>query len=122
MTNEHGHGPTDGHGPRDGQGPADDRQHVWDNPRNVKLLFNVFYALCAIVLVLDPVLGLAIDRHRGHFLENLVGFYPFYGFVGIVVLVLIAKLMRRVLMRPEDYYDRSAGGSAGGSASGSADG
>ncbi len=116
MADEHGRGPTDGHGSVDGHGRADphgrvdERQHVWDNPRNVKLLFNVFYALCAIVLVLDPVLGLVIDRHRGHAWESLLGFYPFYGFVGIVVLVLIAKLMRRALMRPEDYYDRGADG------------
>jgi len=85
-----------------GGGPAsDERQHVWDNPRNVKLLFNVFYAVCAIVVVLDLVIP-----HEGHHSwERIVEFYPLYGFVGIVVLVLIAKLMRRVLMRPEDYYD-----------------
>ena len=89
---------------REGRAP-DERQHVWDNPRNVKLLFNVFYALCVILVVLDPLLDLVIDRHRGHAWESLLAFYPLYGFVGIVALVLIAKLMRRVLMRPEDYYD-----------------
>ena len=80
---------------------ANGRQHVWDNPRNVKLLFSVFYALCAIVVVLD----LVIHRHEVHSWERLFAFYPLYGFVGIVILVLIAKQMRRVLMRPEDYYD-----------------
>ncbi len=86
----------------------DERQHVWDNPRNVKLLFSVFYALCLILVVLDLLLGRVIDRHRDHAWESLPVFYPLYGFVGIVVLVLIAKLMRRVLMRPEDYYDSSS--------------
>jgi len=61
----------------------------------------VFYAVCAIVVVLD----LVIHRHEVHSWERIVEFYPLYGFVGIVVLVLIAKFMRRVLMRPEDYYD-----------------
>ncbi len=79
----------------------DGRQHVWDNPRNVKLLFNAFYLLCALVVVLDLVL----QRHETHPWERLLEFYPLYGFVGIVVLVLIAKQMRRALMRPEDYYD-----------------
>ena len=46
-----------------------------------------------------------ITREDHHSWERVVAFYPLYGFVGIVVLVLIAKLMRRVLMRPEDYYD-----------------
>ncbi len=82
-------------------GPPGERQHVWDNPRNVKLLFNGFYLLCAILVVLD----LVIEREEHHGWERFLAFYPFYGFVGIVVLVLIAKLMRRVLMRPEDYYD-----------------
>ena len=87
-----------GHGQN---GAPDDRQHVWDSPRNVKLLFNVFYVLCAIVVVLDLILL----RHEVHPWERLLEFYPLYGFVGIVFLVLIAKQMRRVLMRPEDYYD-----------------
>ena len=80
---------------------AAERQHVWDKPGNVKLLFNVFYALCAIVVVLD----LVIHRHEVHPWERLLAFYPLYGFIGIVILVLIAKQMRRVLMRPEDFYD-----------------
>ena len=86
------------HGER---GMPDERQHIWDKPRNVKLLFNVFYALCAIVVGLD----LVIHRHEVHPWERLLTFYPLYGFVGIVILVLIAKQLRRVLMRPEDYYD-----------------
>lgn len=79
----------------------DEREHFWDNPRNVKLLFNVFYALCATVVILD----LVIPREDHHAWERLREFYPLYGFFGIVVLVLIAKQMRRVLMRPEDHYD-----------------
>ena len=94
--NEHTEHPVHGEG-----GAPDERQHVWDKPRNVKLLFNVFYALCAIVVVLD----LVITREEHHDWERFLEFYPLYGFAGIVVLVLIAKLMRRVLMRPEDYYD-----------------
>jgi hypothetical protein len=85
---------------REGGAPGE-RQHVWDKPRNVKLLFNVFYALCAVVVVLD----LVIHRHEVHPWERLVAFYPLYGFIGIVILVGIAKQMRCVLMRPEDYYD-----------------
>ena len=39
--------------------------------------------------------------------SNIVyGFYGIFGFVACVALVLIAKQLRRVLMRPEDYYDR----------------
>ena len=103
---EHTEHPVHDEGGGDGGGRApEERQHVWDNPRNLKLLFNVFYALCVTLVVVDPLLDLVIDRHRGHTWESLIAFYPLYGFFGIVVLVLIAKVMRRVLMRPEDYYD-----------------
>ena len=45
--------------------------------------------------------------HRHTYLnwEKLPAFYAFYGFVACVLLVLIAKEMRKVLMRKEDYYD-----------------
>ena len=80
--------------------PAGERQHFWDKSRNVKLVFNVFYACCAVLVLLDFV----VHRHNVHRWEDLFAFYPLYGFVGIWILVLIAKAMRRVLMRPEDYY------------------
>ena len=80
--NEHIEHPVPG-----GEGAPDEREHVWDKPRNVKLLFNVFYACCVILVVLDFV----IPRHNVHDWENLLAFYPLYGFVGIWLLVLIAK-------------------------------
>jgi hypothetical protein len=38
--------------------------------------------------------------------ESWFGFYGWYGFVGCVGLVLVAKALRVILKRPEDYYDR----------------
>ena len=82
--------------------PIEESEHIWDNPQNVSLLFKIFYVCCVILVLLDFV----IHRHNVHSWENLIAFYPIYGFVGIWILVLIAKQMRRVLMRPEDYYER----------------
>jgi hypothetical protein len=33
------------------------------------------------------------------------GFYGAYGFIGSVFLVLVAKQLRKLLKRPEGYYD-----------------
>jgi hypothetical protein len=63
--------------------------------------FFVFLALCIALLAVD----LIHHRHVVHPWERLIGFYGFYGFVACVVLVLVARALRRVLMRPEDYYD-----------------
>ena len=82
-------------------GTEKDKQHMFDNPRNVSRLLLGFYIICAILFVLDFVL----HRHISHSWENLPGFYAIYGFVACVLLVLIAKEIRKVLMRKEDYYD-----------------
>jgi hypothetical protein len=41
-----------------------------------------------------------------HGWESLWGFYAVYGFAACVLLVLLAKQLRKLLKRPEDYYDR----------------
>ena len=37
-------------------------------------------------------------------MEMWTGFYAIYGFVACVLLVVLAKVMRKVVMRPETYY------------------
>ena len=71
-----------------------------DNRDNIKKLLRIFYIICGVLLLLD----LVIHRHVMHAWEHLFGFYAVYGFVACVALVLIAKEMRKVLMRSEDYY------------------
>ena len=73
-----------------------------DDPANVDRLVRGFYAVCALLLLLD----LFIPKHGGFATEHVFGFYAFFGFVACVTLVLVAKQLRRVLKRPEDYYDR----------------
>ena len=78
-----------------------DKKHIFDDPRNVKRLLWAIYGICAVLAGLD----LLFLRHGLHDWESLPGFYALYGFVGCSVLVLVAKEMRKVLMRKEDYYD-----------------
>jgi hypothetical protein len=90
----------------------DEREHLFDKPENVRRLLLFLYSVCAGLLLLDFVdavlkrLGVVDLRHGETWWEGLPGFYAFYGFLACVALVLIAKNMRRVLMRDEDYYDR----------------
>ena len=78
-----------------------ERKRFLDEPRIVKRLLWVFYAVCAGLLALDFV----HHRHVIHEWENLPGFYGVYGFIACVVLVLVAKEMRKLVMRDEDHYD-----------------
>ncbi len=77
------------------------RRHVFDDPKNVRRVVRALFAACVVLALAD----LVVHRHVVHPLEELFGFYAFYGFVACVVLVLLAKEMRKLLMRNEDYYD-----------------
>ena len=77
------------------------KQHLLDNPRNVSWILRGFYGMCLVLFILDFIL----HRHVTHSWENLNGFYALFGFVACVTLVLIAKQMRKILKRKEDYYD-----------------
>jgi len=77
------------------------KRHIFDNPRNVKRAIYALYGVCAISLLAE----FFIPRHVDHPWEALFGLYPLYGFGACVLLVLIAKEMRKILMRKDDYYD-----------------
>lgn len=76
-------------------------QGFFDKPENIKKMLRIFYAICIGLVIVDFI----VHRHIYHDWENIPAFYAVYGFVGCVVLVLIAKEMRKFLMRKEDYYD-----------------
>jgi len=78
--------------------------HIFDRPENVERLLRVFYVICILLALTDFL----VHRHIGFDWEKIPAFYAIYGFVACVLLVLIAKQMRKILMRREDYYgDRS---------------
>lgn len=73
----------------------------FDKPENIRKMLKVFYVICGLLVVADFI----VHRHIYHDWEKIPAFYAIYGFVGCVVLVIIAKELRKVLMRGEDYYD-----------------
>jgi hypothetical protein len=81
--------------------PPGEKLHVFDRPENVRRLLLALYIVCGVLLVADFFL----ERHIYHPWERLPGFYPIYGWLSIVVLVLLAKQLRRIVMRDEDFYD-----------------
>jgi hypothetical protein len=73
-----------------------------DKPENVGLLYRGLWILGLVLVLLD----LVVHRHAETAYDGWFGFYGLFGFIACVVLVLAAKLLRRAVMRPEDYYDR----------------
>ena len=78
-----------------------EKKHLFDNPRNVDRLLWGFYVICIALVSID----FFVHRHIYMAWENLPAFYALYGFVACVALVLLAKLLRKVVMRKEEYYD-----------------
>lgn len=73
----------------------------FDKPKNVEMILRVFYVVCVLLVLAD----FAVHRHIYVSFEEIPAFYALYGFVACVVLVVLAKIMRKFLMRDEDYYD-----------------
>lgn len=84
-----------------------EKKHIFDDPRNIKRLIRVFFLVCAVLIALDLMFHRHLSFQDGVFpAEAWFGYYSVYGFVACVILVLVAKQMRKVLMRGEDYYDK----------------
>lgn len=80
--------------------PSDKKIYLFDNPFYRTLLIRGLYIICILLIVLDFIL----HRHITHRWEELTGFYAIFGFVACVSLVLIAKQLRKILKRKENYY------------------
>ncbi len=81
--------------------PVDKEKHLFDDPKNIKRVIHGLYGVCVVAIFFEFL----VYRHVDHPWETVFGFYGLYGFGACVVLVLIAKEMRKFIMRKEDYYD-----------------
>jgi len=98
--------PMENHSPDEGNQSSKEEKHIFDNHENVKRLIRIFFSISFVLFILDFI----IHRHlsfeeEGFSVEKWPGFYAVYGFVACVLLVLVAKQMRKLLMRREDYYE-----------------
>lgn len=90
-----------------------DNRHTGETPfwvtrAGARIALGVLYACAIVSIVLEMVHPFDADGHgveRVHALEFLAS-YAIYGFVGCVILVLLGRVLRRFVMRDEDYYAR----------------
>ena len=74
----------------------------FEEKRNVRKIISTLFVICLGLFVADGF----YHKHTYFGVESIFGFYAIYGFVMCVALVLIAKWVRKILMRAEDYYDK----------------
>lgn len=67
---------------------------------------KLWYALLAVAGLL--IVADFLYQHHAYFeIEKIPAFYALFGFAAFIVIVFVGKALRTIIMRPEDYYDRS---------------
>ena len=80
-----------------------EKKKYWlDDARNVTQLYRGLWIIGIVLVLLD----LFLHKHEDFDFAAWFGYYAVYGFVACVALILIAKQLRKLLMRSEDYYER----------------
>ena len=81
--------------------PEGEKERFLDRQENVDRLLWGFTLLGVVALLVD----FFYHRHNYHPWEDLWGFYGIFGALAIIVLVQLAKGLRKLVMRDEDYYE-----------------
>ena len=81
-----------------------DKSFWLDKKKNVDKIWYGLIIICALTVVAD----LFYHKHVEFAIEDAIpGMYGWYGFIGCVFLVLAAKIVRKILMRPENYSNEN---------------
>ncbi len=84
----------------------DERVYIFDKPENVKRLIRGFFVCCVLLFLADFVAHRHLSFEEGLLpVEGWYGFYAVYGFVAYTLIVAGSVVLRKVVMRSEDYYD-----------------
>lgn len=74
-----------------------------DDKKNVDKIWYALIGICALTVIAD----LFYHKHVKYAVEDFIpGMYGWYALIGCVFLVLSAKILRKVVMRDEAYYDK----------------
>ena len=71
-----------------------------DNPQIQQRIRYALFAICGLLVITD----LLVHRHTYLPVEEMPAFYAMYGFAALVGVVVLAKALRKVVGRDEDYY------------------
>lgn len=75
----------------------------FERPQNVRKLIIALVVSCAGLALAD----LFYTNPHPHFpIETTFAFQAWFGFVSFVVIVFLGRLLRLLVSRPEDYYER----------------
>ena len=75
----------------------------FERPRNINAMIAGLVIVCGLLVVAD----LFYTNPHPHFdIETSFGFQAWFGFVSFVVIVFLGRILRMIVGRKEDYFDR----------------
>ena len=78
-----------------------DAKHWLVRPATIRLLWRVFIAVLAVIVLGD----LVVHGHPAFGVDTTFGFYAWYGFATCVAMIVFAKALGVFLKRGDTYYD-----------------
>lgn len=72
-----------------------------DKPANQRRVRIALYVVCLLLIGIEFL----VHRHTYNSVEVMPVFYALYGFAALLFAVVVAKGLRRLVKRSEDYYD-----------------
>ena len=63
-----------------------------------------FFKALVVAAIVVLALGFIIPMHGEFEIEEFGGFFAAFGFASLIVLLVVARLLRVITARPEDYY------------------
>jgi hypothetical protein len=79
-----------------------EKRYWLDDRRNVRKVYVGLWIVSLVLLGIDLVYTKKVEFA----VEGLFGFVAFFGFVGFAGLVFGGRLLRTLVKRDEDYYER----------------
>ena len=83
-----------------------EEQSVWDKPGTLKIIWIVLIVGCVVSAAGGFYLAAQHMMHPHFEIDKFPAFYGAMGFFAFSFIVLAGQHLRKILMRPEDYYDK----------------
>ena len=81
-----------------------EKKYWLDDKKNVDKIWYALLGICAATVIAD----FFYHKHVEYAVEDFIpGMYGWYGLGGCIFLVLSAKILRKLTIRDEDYYDEA---------------
>lgn len=87
-------------------GENGDSPLFWVSRKGARIALVALHVAAVVSVLVELLRPFPADSHaveRTHMLDFLAS-YAIYGFVACVILVLIGRVLRRLIIRPENYY------------------